>query len=68
MGQAAIEAWPDKSSSIYILEIEASRVALTQWGHSMRNSNLVMYIDNEASQIAIIKGFSKDPEANWRIR
>ena len=63
-----ISSWNEEANSIYILEIEAIRFSLRHWRHSIKGSNVMLFTDNEATQIAVIRGASRDPEANDRIR
>ena len=53
---------------IYLIEILACYVALFLWGGLTMGRYVVMYVDNEASRLALIKAFSSTDLGNVLIK
>ena len=49
---------------IYLIELLAGYIAAFLWGGLTTGRYVVMYIDNEASRLALIKAYSSTPMGN----
>ena len=57
----------DSRHPIYEMEILPVLLSLKLWGHLFTNAQLVVYVDNEACRIALVKGSSSKPLAGHMV-
>ena len=56
------------SKCIFLLEMLASCLAFKIWAASLKNFNLVLYVDNEGAKSAMIAGSSNNRTANELLK